>query len=432
MNLTKLKCFITTTGVLINCITSAQNPAPAKPQTESILLTNVTAHIGNGQLINNASIGFDNGKLIYVGDANAADKSKYKKVIDGTGKQAYPGFIDCNSAMGLVEIDAVRSTRDAGETGDLNPNVRSIIAYNTDSKVTPTVRSNGVLLAQIVPRGGTISGQSSVVELDAWNWEDAAYKIDEGIHLNWPRMYVYKGGEGTPPEDKQRENISKAISSIEQLFSEAKAYSLSTPDEKNLRLDVMKGLFDGSKKLYVHCGYAKEIVAAVNFCKKYQLKMVLVGGEDSWMVVDLLKENNVPVILGRRHTLPSREDEDVDLPYKLPYLLKQAGVQWVSSIDGSWQVRNLGFMTGTTAAYGLSKEDALMSITSAPAKILGIDATVGTLETGKDATLFISSGDALDMRTNNVEMAFIRGKEINLDNVQKQLYAKYKTKYGLK
>jgi imidazolonepropionase-like amidohydrolase len=132
------------------------------------------------------------------------------------------------------------------------------------------------------------------------------------------------------------------------------------------------------------------------------------------------------------HSLPSREDDDVDLPYKLPYLLKQGGVVYAISIDGSWNIRNLGFMCGTSAAYGLTKEEALMSITSSPAKILGIDATAGTLEKGKDATLFISTGDALDMKTQNVVSAFIRGKEINLDNIQKQLYAKYKEKYGLK
>ena len=160
--------------------------------------------------------------------------------------------------------------------------------------------------------------------------------------------------------------------------------------------------------------------------------MVLVDGQDAWRVAELLKENNIPVILGRVHTLPPREDDDVDLPYKLPFLLKQAGITYALSIGGSWQTRNLGFMAGTSAGYGLTKEEALMSITEAPAKILGIDGTSGTLEKGKDATLFISNGDALDMRTNAVEAAFIGGREINLDNVQKQLYMKYKEKYGLK
>jgi imidazolonepropionase-like amidohydrolase len=419
-------------GFLSGTVT-AQNPAPSNPQTESILVMNGTAHLGNGQVIQNSMLGFQNGKLTLVGDATTAriDKAAYKKVIDATGKHIYPGFIACNTSIGLTEIDAARATRDNYEVGDLNPNVRSIIAYNTDSKLTPTIRTNGILLAQVVPAGGTITGQSSVVELDAWNWEDAAYKTDEGIHLNWPRMYINKY-PGADPEDKQREAMNKTLYNVEQLFKEAKAYSLSTPSEKNLRFDAMKGLFDGTKKLYVHCDYVKEIVAAINFCNRYKLKMVLVDGTDSWRVADMLKENNIPVILGRVHTLPSREDDDIDLPYKIPYLLKQAGVTYAMSVDGSWGVRNLPFMAGTSVEYGVSKEDALASITSVPAKILGLDATVGTLEVGKDATFFISTGDALDVKTNNVEAAFIRGKEINLDNVQKQLYSKYKTKYGLK
>jgi len=424
---------LTASITLITSLTCAQNPAPAKPQSEPILIMNATAHLGNGQVINNSVIGFENGKLILVGDATTIriDQSKYKKVINASGKHVYPGFIDCNSNLGLTEIDAVRSTRDNYEVGDMNSNVRSIIAYNTDSKIIPTVRFNGLLLAQITPRGGTISGESSVVELDGWNWEDAAYKTDEGIHLNWPRMFIYKSDK--PDEEaKQRENMNKSLSAIEQLFREAKAYSLSAPSEKNLRFESMNGLFDGSKKLYVHCDYVKEIVAAINFCKKSGIKMVLVGGDDSWMVADMLKENNVPVILGRIHSLPPREDDDVDLPYKLPYLLKQAGVEYAISIEGSWNIRNLAFMCGTSAGYGLSKEEALMSITSSPAKILGIEKTVGTLEAGKDATLFISTGDALDMKSQNLEAAFIRGKEISLDNVQKQLYEKYKDKYGLK
>jgi imidazolonepropionase-like amidohydrolase len=395
------------------------------------LITGATIHVGNGTVIENGAIGFDKGKITFAGKASDANAGQYSRTIDAKGKHVYPGFINCNSALGLAELEAVRATRDVEEVGSINPDVRSIIAYNTDSKVIPTVRSNGVLMEQVVPVGGVLSGQSSVVQLDAWNWEDAAYKMDEGIHLNWPRMYVIHDPEGDR-EEKQREQMTKQMESIEQLFKEAQSYAKSTPGEKNVRLEAMKGLFDGSKKLYIHADYVKQIEAAVLFAKKFGVKMVLVGGDDSWRVTELLKENNIPVVLGRLHTLPAREDDDVDLPYKLPYLLKQAGVQYALSIDGFWQTRNLAFMAGTSAEYGVDKEQALMSITLEPARILGIDQTCGTLEVGKDATLFISTGDALDMRTNNLETAFITGRDINLDNVQKQLYHKYQQKYGLK
>lgn len=427
-----MKKFFTIICLAVSVKSFSQNPAPAAPEKDAILIMNGTAHIGNGQVIQNSVIGIKDGKLIVVGDATRIkiNKGEYPVIVDAFGKHVYPGFIDCNSTLGLTEIDLVRSTRDFNEVGELNPNVRSIIAYNTDSKITPTVRSNGVLLAQIVPDGRIITGQSSVVELDAWNWEDAAYKTDDGIHINWPRMYIVLNAE--EKEDAQRQKIQTNLNAIEQLLSEAKAYSMTkNPIEKNIRFESMKGLFDGSKKLYVHCDYVKEIVSSVNMIKQFGVKMVLVGGSDSYMVTDLLKSANVAVILGRTHSLPAREDDDVDLPYKLPYILKQAGITYAISVDGSWQVRNLMFNAGTSSGYGLTKEEALTSITESPAKILGIDDRAGTLETGKDATLFISDGDALDMRTNNVKHAFIRGKEINLDNVQKQLYNKYMSKYKL-
>jgi imidazolonepropionase-like amidohydrolase len=226
--------------------------------------------------------------------------------------------------------------------------------------------------------------------------------------------------------------MQKDLASLDLLFREARAYSLnSSPQEVNVRFESMKGLFSGSKKLFVHCDYIKEILSAVEFSKKYGVKLVIVGGYDSFRVADVLKSNNVPVILGRSHSLPAREDDDYDQPYKLPYLLKQAGVEFAISVDGSWQNRNLMFNAGTGAGYGLTKEEALSAITSSAARILGIDQTTGTLEEGKDANIVISNGDALDMRTNNIENAFISGRQIDLDNIQKQLYNKYITKYGL-
>jgi imidazolonepropionase-like amidohydrolase len=429
--------YFSITAILFFFISSgveAQNPAPAREQSKRILLLNGRAHIGNGSVIENSAIGFEKGKIILIGDAITIriDRSAYDTIINIPGKEVYPGLIAMNTTLGINEIELVRATNDYNEAGPLNPSSRTIVAYNTDSKVTPTVRSNGVLLAQITSQGGLVSGSSSVVELDAWNWEDASYKADEGIHLNWPSMRIFKAWWAKPAEEQQK-NQEKALLDLHLLFDDAKAYAQEKdPAEANQHLEAMRGLFDHRKKLYVHCNYVKEIVAAVNFAAGYNLQMVLVGGADAWQVAALLKEKNIPVVLGRTHSLPSREDEAVDLPYKLPFLLQQAGVAYCNSVDGFWQVRNLPFVAGTPVAYGLNKEQALESITLAPAKIMGIDKTVGSLETGKDATLVVSTGDVLDMRTNNIEMAFIRGRQINLDNIQKQLYNKYMNKYGLK
>lgn len=419
--------------LLVGKISMAQNPAPALEQTQPILIEGGMIHTGNGTMIENGVVAFANGKITYAGDAKGKDALKdlkLYKVIDAKGKHIYPGIIALSTTLGLTEIDLVRSTRDYNEVGEMNPNVRTVISYNTDSKIIPTVRSNGVLLAEATPEGGVISGTSSVMMLDGWNWEDAVYKEEAGIHLNWPRMTVGRG-QNAEAEEKQRENIAKALENIRSFFSEAKTYAKQNPDEKNLRFDAMKDLFNGRKNLFVHCNFIKEIIAAVNFCKEFGVRMVLVGGMDSWRVTDLLKENNIPVVIVRTHLLPPREDEDVDLPYKLPSLLTKAGITVCITDGGSWPQRNIPFQTGTAAAHGLTKEEALTCITLNPAKVLGIDSTTGTLETGKDATLFISSGDMLDMKTNNVETAFIKGKEIILDDVQKQLYRKYMKKYGL-
>lgn len=414
-------------------ISQAQNPIPAKPQSKSILLVNGIAHIGNGRVVENSVIGFKDGKISLVADATLIklQQGAFDTLINIQGKHVYPGFIALNTTIGLSEIELVRATNDYREVGGLNPSARAIIAYNTDSKVIPTVRSNGILLAEIVPQGGLISGQSSLVELDAWNWEDAAYKTDIGIHLNWPGMTTFKY-PGAPTEEEQKKNNEKALADVKSLFEDARAYYQSkTTTEKNLSLDAMKGLFDGTRKLFIHANNIKQIIASVNFCKGFGIKMVLVDGNDSWMVTDLLKENNIPVVIGRTHSLPSRQDEDVYLPYKLPKLLKDAGVKFCFSNDGFWQVRNLPFNAGTGSAYGLTKEEAIEAATKSAAEIAGIEKTLGTLEEGKDATFIISSGDVLDMKSSNIETAFIRGKNLDLDDIQKQLYRKYSAKYGL-
>ncbi|MFY9309265.1 MAG: amidohydrolase family protein [Bacteroidia bacterium] len=410
-------------------------------QTQSTLLVGGTAHLGTDSVIQNAVIGIKDGKIILVTNTSSTfNKADYTEVINTTGKHIYPGIIAPNSTLGLTEIEAVRATNDSREVGSLLPNVRSLIAYNTDSKVIPTVRSNGVLMAQVVPRGGLVSGTSSVLVLDGWNWEDAAYKADDGIHINWPRMQTRKfldeDNTEQGPFEKNKEYI-KQVEELKKLVTEAKAYSESgLQAEKNLRLEAMKGIFNGNQAVFIHADYIKEIIEAVNFAKQNGFKrLAVVGGKDSWMITDFLRENNVAVMVSRVHDLPQRAEEDVDLPYKLPYLLHRAGILFCLNNEGDMEAmgaRNLPFMAGTAAAYGLSREQALKAITLNTAKILGIDKTTGSIETGKDATLFISTGDALDMRTSNVEKAFIKGTSIELDNDQKALYEKYKTKYGLK
>jgi len=408
-----------------------QTPAPAQSKTISIV--GATAHIGNGNTIENATLVFENGLITEIG--KSSDVSAKGEIIDAKDKHVYPGFILANSTLGLGEIDAVKATRDDNELGDLIPHVRSLIAYNAESKVTESARPNGLLIAQITPRGGRISGTSSIVQLDAWNWEDAAIKIDDGIHVNWPAGYKTKFvGFGSQIISDQNKNYQKQINELKDFIIQARTYSLSTPKKKNIPYEAMKGIFNGHQKLYIHVKREQEIIDAVNTVVELGIsKVVLVGADESYKVTNLLKKHNIPVLLKRVHTLPGSEDDDYDLPFKTATILVKNGV--LTALEGSGQMermnsRNLPFYAGTTTGYGLSNEEALALITLNPAKILGIDNKYGSLEVGKSATLFISEGNALDMRTNIISKAFIDGRDISLETHQTKLYKRYMDKYS--
>ncbi|SNR82918.1 amidohydrolase family protein [Hymenobacter mucosus] len=434
-----MKHILLSLGLLAATTAAAQVPAPAPPQSKPVLLVGGTLHVGNGTVVPNAAVAFDKGKITYAGAQSGfqQDKAGYE-VVDVNGQEIYPGLILPNTTLGLTEVEAIRATVDEQEVGILNPNVRSIIAYNTDSDILPTVRTNGVLLAQVTPRGGMLSGQSSVVQLDAWNWQDAAVKTDDGLHLNWPAMVI----KTSPAEDAKalemrEKNRTEQLRQLESLLTEASAYRQQpTSRKENLRLTSMGGLFDGSKTLFIHADYGKEIVESVRFAKRLGVqKVTLVGARDAWMMLDFLKQNDVAVILSRIHALPRREGDDYDLPYKLPSLLQQAGVRFCLDYEGGMETsgaRNLAFIAGTAAGHGLTKEQALTAVTLSPARILGLDKEYGSLEAGKSATLVVSRGDLLDMRTNNVTQAYIDGRAFRLDTKQTYLRDKFRAKYGLR
>jgi imidazolonepropionase-like amidohydrolase len=427
---------ILTSLLALGVLTSyAQNPAPARPQERAIALTGATIHVGNGQVIQNGVVVFDKGVITAIGDGSTPTAGA--EVISVSGKHVYPGIISPASTVGLQEIGAVKATVDKQEIGELNPNIRALIAYNTDSEIIPTIRNNGVLLTQAMPQGGTVSGSSSVMMTDGWNWEDAVLKKDDGIWVNWPSYFARNFNfEDFSLTIQKNEKRTEAMSALLATFAEAKGYlATQNPTPTNLKFESMRGVFSGKQNLYVRADYSKDIIEAVKFAKSLAIpKIVIVGGEESHKVATFLKENNVPVILGELHRLPNREDEDVDMPYRQPGILQKAGVLvGLSYADGWWRTRNLAFLAGTAAGFGVTdKEEALKMVTSNNAKILGIDNLVGTLEKGKQATLFVSAGDALDMRTNVVEQVFIQGRKVNLDDRHKRLYKTYKDKYEQK
>jgi imidazolonepropionase-like amidohydrolase len=395
-------------------------------------------------VINNGVIKIKDNKIEEVG-ANITVPADAVDVVDAKGKQVYPGLILPISSLGLVETSSVRATNDSRELGELNPNVRSLVAYNTDSKVINTLRSNGILLANIVPQGSLIAGSSSVVQLDAWTWTDAAYKADGGMHFYMPSMLPRRpggfggggGGGGGNSQEPRTDPVKEAMEKIDMLksfFKEAKAYIAEpTHEETNLKFASVKGLFDKTQKLYIHANTVKQILVALDFVKEFGFDVVIVGGSDSWQVADLLKQNNVSVILSQPHNLPTLEDDDVDQPYKTAAMLQKAGVTFsLTDDDGQTRGRNLPFNAGTAAAYGLTQEEALQAITLNAAKILGVADKTGSIEAGKDANIVISDGDILDMKSSIVTDAFIQGRKIDLNDKHKMLNEKYEEKYRLK
>ncbi|MEM9832445.1 MAG: amidohydrolase family protein [Bacteroidota bacterium] len=432
-----MKYYITLITLIISLSAVAQVPSPGEPQSQPIILAGATVHVGNGEVLEEGVIAFREGKIEMVAETSvleSMDISEYR-VISVQGQHIYPGFILPNTTVGLKEIGAVSATVDEAEQGTLNPNVRALISYNTDSEIIPTLRFNGILLAQTTPQSGIVPGTSSVMQLDAWNWEDAVVQADDALHINWPSRFRRDFDFSTYTVKRvKNEQYDEQQRMLEELFADAKAYyELEKPQEANLKLEALGGLFDSTKALHIHANEARQIIEAVRFAEDRDVKrIVLVSGTDALRVAAFLKARNIPVIVSNTHVLPNHPDEAVNLPYALPALLQEAGLTVGLGYERGMNAsaRNLPFLAGTAVAYGaVDKEIALQFVTRNNAQILGIADRYGTLEEGKSATLFVSEGDALDMRTNKVTHAFVDGRKVTLPALQQRLYEKYRAKY---
>ena len=406
---------------------------PAGNQTASILIQGATLHIGDGSIIENGMIGIANGKITEIG-VNGSQQNSYESTVNANGQHVYPGFIAANSTVGMVEIDAIRPTNDLNEIGTFLPNIRTIIAYNAESKVVESLRPNGILTAQIVPTRGRIAGSSTIVQLDAWNWEDAGIKVDEGMHIYWPRTYRRGNrAKGEDPLVYDQKNYTKRTSELDQYLAEAKTYDANA-NKKHLPHAALKGTFNGTQKVYLHAKEKRQILDGISLLKQHRIdNIVLVGGDDAYLITSFLKEHDIPVIVSRPHRLPGTEDEDVKLPFKMAKILLDAGLTITIDVSGRMErmnTRNLPFYAGSFAAYGVDKEKAVEMITLSAAKILGVDDQLGSLTVGKDATLFIAKGDALDMRTNQLIHAFIQGRALSLETHQTKLWKRYMEKFS--
>jgi len=403
--------------------------------SQKTLLRGAKIHIGNGNVIEEGYLGIENDKIILVKNmlVSSIIPNEWDSIIDVDGSHIYPGFVASNTTLGLTEIDAVRATRDYDEVGEFNPHIRSQIAFNAESKVAQTVRTNGVLITQATPRGGKISGTSSVMSLFGWNWEDATILKDDGIHVNWPRS-TQGGGWWAEPKPKTRnKNYQTEKSSLSEFFSMARAYSEAKSPPFDQRFESMRPCFSGNQRVYFHANELQQIHDIIDLVNEFEIKYpVLVGGYDAHIVGRKLLDSKMPVMLKRIHSLPQIEDEPTDLPYKSAFLLQEQGIQFCIQGAGDMEAmnsRNLPFLAGTAMAYGLSEEEAVRAISLSPCEIMGFNQNYGSLEVGKKATFFVSAGNALDMIGNDVSLIFFDGQSKSTSNFQKELYLRYKHKY---
>lgn len=426
----------------------------APPQTKKIAIVNATVHPVSGPPIENGVVVFEEGKITNVGIALYNTEGGDWEVIDAKGKHVYPGIISAVTQLGLTEIGAVRAMRDLSETGDITPEVRPVVAVNPDSTLIPVTRSAGILTAGIVATGGMIPGKLSVIRLDGWTWEDMSVEPDAGLAVSWPSMRTYAGsGPGSRSEDDQLKDIRQNLDRLDEVFSTASAYAsakgVNPSMSVDLRWEAMRGVFanptaptttgsssaprDGSplaqKSVFIQAHDYDQIRAAVTWAKTRGLRAVIVGGREAPMCAELLKANNVPVIVTGTHAFPRRADGAYDEAFTLPARLEAAGVKWcMASGQETAHERNLPHQAATAVAYGLDHDAGLRSITLSAAEVLGVADRLGSVDAGKNATLIITTGDPLELTT-QVEMAWIDGRRIDLSNKQTKLAEKYREKY---
>jgi imidazolonepropionase-like amidohydrolase len=412
----------------VSLITASINPIlgndeiPGAAQKQPIALVGATVHPVDSPDIPNGVVLFDAGRILKIGTSDSVKIPKNAKVINCRKKHIYPGLFEAHSQLGLVEVRAVRASRDQSESGGLNPNVKAHVSVNPDSELIPVTRANGVLLALTAPSGGLISGQASVMQLDGWTFEEMTLKPSVGMMVNWPGV----------PSGISKGNDS--IKQLRQLFDETRAYTVAKKNGK-IKTDVKKTalarVIAREIPLLVAANSVERIESAVAFSVEQDVRLTIFGGYDAPLCAALLKKHDVPVIVSAVYRLPRKRSDDYDSSYTLPNRLRKLGIRYCISGSASSRVsnaRNLPYHAATAVAFGLPKDEALKAITLYPAQIHGVDDRVGSLRKGKDATLFVTNGDPLETAT-QVEQAWIQGRAVDLSSRHVKLYEKYREKY---
>ena len=417
--------------------TSGSAPAPPAAQDGPVAvmaISNATIHPVTSGTIERGTVVIRGGKIDAVG-ANVQVPAG-ATVIDAAGAHVYPGFINARTTMGLDE-PGPRGFSDTNEMLDLNPYLRAHVAYHFASDAIPVARVNGITTVGVAPGGGLFGGQVAVMNLDGWTWEEAMLAPNAGITFNFPglgggggraggRGGRGGGGEGGDRtfEDIRRER-DRRLESINQLFERARAYS-KAPAGKTIdwTLEALVPVVERKLPLITNVSREEDIRDAIAFAEKANVRIVISGGSEAAAVAPLLKEKNVPVILGGVLGLPAGEDLFHADSYQLAGRLAQAGVRVAFSTGDYSNVRLLPYHAAMSVAWGMEREAAIRALTIDAAEILGVAGRVGSIEKGKDANLFIATGDPLEIRT-QVKHVIIGGRHVGLDNKHEALYRKY-------
>ncbi|MFN5314509.1 MAG: amidohydrolase family protein [Planctomyces sp.] len=412
----------------------ASDQIPGAPQKKPVALVNGVLHTVSGPVIEAGTIVFDNGRITELGPRMQPPPNA--DVIDLQGRHVYPGMIESHSQLGLTELSSTRATVDTSEVGLLNPNVTAATAVNPDSELIPVTRANGVLVALSAPSGGLVSGKASLLQLDGWTSVDMTLQRESGLVINWPASFRSSffgppsaGGAGGEAGGSQ-------VQELRNLFTDARAWSKArTASPETQRYDIrfasMQPVLAGKVPLIVAADEAEEIQAAVAFGVEQKLQVIIFGGYDAESCAELLRRYQVPVIVSAVHRDPRNDHDDYDAAYTLPERLRKAGIRFCisgSARSETWNTRNLPYQAATAAAYGLPRDEALKSVTLYPAQILGVADRLGSLEPGRDATIFVSTGDPLETDS-QVTQAWIQGRVVDLNSRHTQLAGKYGEKF---
>jgi imidazolonepropionase-like amidohydrolase len=396
-------------------------------------ITNATIHPISGVTISRGTVVISGAKIQAVG-ANVQVPAG-AKVVDAAGAHVYPGFINARTTIGIGE-PGVRGYDDVSEMLEFNPSLRTRVAYHAESDTIPVARANGITSVAVAPSGGTFGGEVPVMNLDGWTWEEATVRPTAGITFNFPalgggggRGGGGRGRGGEPQADRTYDDLKRErdrrLDEIIRLFDRARAYSKAgAARTTDWTLEALVPVVTGKLPLIASVAREQDIKDAVAFADRAKVKIVISGGAEAAYVAPLLKEKNIPVILGGVLTMPSREDAFHADSYQLAGRLAQAGVKFAFSTGDNTNVRLLPYNAAMSVAWGLKREDALKALTIDAAEILGVADRLGSLEPGKDANLFIAKGDPLEIRT-QITHVVIGGREVGVDSKHEVLYRKY-------